>query len=557
MSMVSKLRILLVGVLGAAGCLGPLAAEAEVISDLAPFSHDTSVPAVLRLDGQIDVRTPVLLGLALQRFPQIEVLELASQGGNAYAAMAMVPTIRAAGLASQIRTGDKCHSACAFLYFAGVDRKAGGELGVHQLASGNEATGHFVMNDVIDILQDLGVPDTVRRRMMQTPPDEMYVFTGDELAALGLIGPSLKEADFVTLAVPAATEVPSSGATPVHTPALTAEPAPAEPLAMEPMRPAALRDPVTAPAEPSVLFEGHTGPVAVVAYAPDGETVLTGGQDGTARLWDASTGVEIRRFVGHRSGVNSVAFSPDGRLVLTGSWDGTARFWDAETGKEIRRFEWHGRSVDSVAFGLDWNLLLTGGWDGARLWDVAAGTEIRHLEGHDAINMHSVALSPDGRFALTGSVDTTARLWDVSTGMEIRRFEHGDAVNSVTFSPDGRFILTGVHTGGVILWEAETGAEIRRFGTPYLEEGGNVASLAFSPDGRLVLTGSWDRTARLWDAGTGAELARFDHFMGVDAVAFAPEGRAVLTAGADGIARLWPLDQAFWAGGSFHTQTPP
>ena len=57
--------------------------------------------------------------------------------------------------------------------------------------------------------------------------------------------------------------------------------------------------------------------------------------DGTARLWDAQTGRQLRRFEGHTEEVYSVAFSPDGRQVLTGSRDGTARLWDAQTGHPI------------------------------------------------------------------------------------------------------------------------------------------------------------------------------------------------------------------------------
>ena len=62
--------------------------------------------------------------LNVPRFADVAVLELSSPGGDAYAAMAMVPTIRAAGLATRIGAGDKCHSACSFLYFAGVERTA-------------------------------------------------------------------------------------------------------------------------------------------------------------------------------------------------------------------------------------------------------------------------------------------------------------------------------------------------------------------------------------------------------------------------------------------------
>jgi WD40 repeat protein len=74
----------------------------------------------------------------------------------------------------------------------------------------------------------------------------------------------------------------------------------------------------------------HDEPIRVVAFSPDGKTILTGSNDTTARLWDLGGNV-IRVFKGHNHYVNSVAFSPDGKSILTGSSDGTARLWEIMT----------------------------------------------------------------------------------------------------------------------------------------------------------------------------------------------------------------------------------
>ena len=292
------------------------------------------------------------------------------------------------------------------------------------------------------------------------------------------------------------------------------------------------------PESPIPLLQlGHQGPVNRAVYSADGKQVLTASSDNTARIWDAASGKEIRRFEGHGAMVRSAVYSADGKQVLTASSDNTARIWDAASGKEIRRFEGHGDWVRSAVYSADGKQVLTASDDNtARIWDAASGKEIRRFEGHGA-RVLSAVYSADGKQVLTASDDNTARIWDAASGKEIRRFEgHGARVWSAVYSADGKQVLTASDDKTARIWDAASGKEIRRFEG----HGARVLSAVYSADGKQVLTASDDNTARIWDAASGKEIRRFEgHGDWVWSAVYSADGKQVLTASDDKTARIW------------------
>jgi hypothetical protein len=197
-------------------------------------------------------------------------------------------------------------------------------------------------------------------------------------------------------------------------------------------------------------------------------------------------------------------------------------------------------SVSSVAFSPDGKTALSGSWDDTvKWWDLSIGSVIKTLEGHSFF-VNSVAFSPDGKTALSGSWDETVKWWDLSTGRVIKTLEgHSKRVKSVAFSPNGKTALSGSDDNTVKWWDLSTGRVIKTL------EGhsSSVYSVALSPDGKTALSGSYDNTVKWWDLSTGSVIKTLEgHSSDVESVAFSPDGKTALSGSGDNTTRLWNLE---------------
>lgn len=287
-------------------------------------------------------------------------------------------------------------------------------------------------------------------------------------------------------------------------------------------------------------FTPQTGRIYCVAYAPDGQTVLTGGQDPVIRAWDVATGVEVRQFIGHTSNLRTLAFSPDGRLIASASDDGAACIWDAASGALLHRLP-HGAGVRGVAFTADGRRLLTWGMEPRlRLWDLASGAVIETLDtGRETLR--GVALAPDGRSCIYCAGNTILR-WTFGEPAPVTLLCDIPGAFAVAYTPDDRMILVEPYAEFIVQrLDIETGSVVCEYRghTDWIEH------FSVTPDGAGVITSSLDSTTRLWDMQTGVEVRRFaGHNNLIWSHACSPDGRFVLTGGTDGTATLWSLDDA-------------
>jgi DNA-binding beta-propeller fold protein YncE len=198
-----------------------------------------------------------------------------------------------------------------------------------------------------------------------------------------------------------------------------------------------------------------------------------------------------------------------------------------------------GSPVLSVAVTPDGKYVVSGSEDKTvRVWELATGKEVRRFMGHRS-GVNRVAVTPDGQYVVSGSHDETVRLWELATGKEVRPFTgHKNWVSSVAVTPDGKYIVSGSWDNTVRLWELATGQEVRQF----TGHESWVRSVAVTPDGQYVVSGSDDKTVRLWELATGKEVRRFTgHEDWVHSVAVTPDGKYVVSGSHDKTVRLWEL----------------
>ncbi len=282
----------------------------------------------------------------------------------------------------------------------------------------------------------------------------------------------------------------------------------------------------------------HPTEVLALALSTDGRVAATGGKDGVVRFWDLASGKSARAPLQHPAAVTSLAFRPgDGQTLVTGCADGTARLWKGSEDRPAVLFP-HQSYVTSVAFRSDGQAVLTGGRDTvAQLWQADSGERIGQPLKHPQ-SVNAVALSPDGTLAATGCDDQRVRFWRLATGkLTVPPTALWGLVTCVAFNHDGKVVMAGTddsRAGNLV--DVATGQRIY----PPCQHRDEVSAVSWSSDGKLFLTAGRDRTARLWQyLGAHSLGSRLQHGGDVTAVAFDPTGQTLVTASKDRNVRLW------------------
>ncbi len=252
--------------------------------------------------------------------------------------------------------------------------------------------------------------------------------------------------------------------------------------------------------------------------------------------WERGAVRPLRQLNGHRGAVWGLDLSPDGRLLVSGGWDGTVRLWRTSDGAQVAVLDEQGGNVLSVAFSPDGqSVAATGGSEVIRLWQTRSGRLLRTIGGSRGY-FSSVAFGPQGSMLITTGADRVACLWRPGDGALLERIAPEGGALSLAVGPGGHNLALGCGDGRIRVYDLTRGT------VKSVLEGhrSGVIALAYSSDGTLLLSTSGEGPVLLWDMEAGMLRHRLQgHESSVRAVAMHPEGLVAATGGIDGEIRLW------------------
>jgi WD40 repeat protein len=345
------------------------------------------------------------------------------------------------------------------------------------------------------------------------------------------------------------------------------------------------------------VLRGHNGPIRSASFSHDARLAITAGEDGTARIWDTSSGKQVSILEAQNGPLKTAEFTSDARTALTATSGGLVNVWEVASNSLKRQIGDPSRQARDVVVSSDGNLVYIAYKDeNASIWDIRTGHQIASLRigdqanssaafsadssmlaipqsgsvllwsvsrnsreavlGHDGKDYRDVAFSQDGQLLLaisgsphTRSEDHVVTIWDVVTHHKKQELRgHADAILSARFSPTSARVLTASADHSARIWEAETGRTV----AVLQGHKDGVLGGEFDADGGLAVTFSRDNTATVWDVETGSSLALLRGHAewaqpirgvmahrGLTVAVFSPDAHLVLTAGGDGTARIW------------------
>jgi WD40 repeat protein len=288
------------------------------------------------------------------------------------------------------------------------------------------------------------------------------------------------------------------------------------------------------------VLEGHSKKVNTVAFSPNSQTVISGSEDESLRIWDIETGRCVLHLDGHTGPITRVSWGSSDSEIISSSLDKSIKYWNCKSGKVNKEIKFSGpvnhmeyipatgvllavisestlilRNVKNeddqltipfldkilyIAYSPDGHNIATATYTNIRIFDINSGKELSTI--HEA-NAKTINYSPDGRFLIiNGSLLNFWALPDLGYAIGLEDELSNPHYSTIALSPDSKNLAGAGRYGFIEIskWEDYFDLSPEHTKSNFCGHEGPINHLAYSPNGKLLASASDDCSIRIWDA---------------------------------------------------------
>ncbi len=295
------------------------------------------------------------------------------------------------------------------------------------------------------------------------------------------------------------------------------------------------------------IWTPETDGVLSASVSNTGRYVLLGTDSGKANLWDLEKKKSLLHSWQHQeesetSGIIAVDLSHNDKYALTAEENSLA-WWRVRDGKILGY--WKIENIKSITISKDGQNAVIGFRDYAQYFSLKRSKTIFEFDHPDFVK--TVALSEDGRFAITGSDNAEAKLWSLKNGKLLHTWKYKTKLSTVGLSPNGKYAMTNAVLGETRIWKTKDGKLLHKFAPKRV----TISSVAFNSSGKKLVTGKVSQRVDLWSMKTAKQIKTWapkksDNWRPSSAniieIGFTNKDKRIISVTSNGIVQCWKIN---------------